>query len=171
MAQRTEVPAVMAAARGQRHNMIDIGGRAAATAAQWFLSQNQNPQPPPGGTVSALVRGWPVVWGPGLNPFTRTGGPVLRYLFAHALILSKRNPPGNRNQGVEGGPPGRRPSAARPGGGVLHAPALSVIFSPQHPYKTHARAFCFCNTVLLFLPHSTESSEFLHRVRDSTTRF
>ena len=136
----------MRSAHRQRDDMVHIGGRAATVPAQWFFSQNQNPKPFPGGPVPALVSGGPDVRGPWLIPFRGTGWSVLRDSFSHDQILVPDDPPGNRNQGVEGDPPGRAPARqARRGSPSRPCP---VFYSQQSvPYKTRARAFCFCISI------------------------
>lgn len=146
MAEGAEIFPIMRSAHRQRNDVIHIGGRGATVPAQWFLSQNQNPKPSPGGPVSALVGGGPDVRAPWLNPFRGTGWSVLGDSFSHDQILISDVLAGNRNQGVEGDPPGRAPARqARRGSPSRPCP---VFYSQQSvPYKTRARAFCFCISI------------------------
>jgi hypothetical protein len=102
MAEWAQILPGMGSATGQRDDVVHIRGRGPTAPAQWFFSQHQQPQQPPGGTVSALMSRGPVI--------RRSGSPdrfawtVTGYPFSHGLTSSVFSPgvPAYENGG--GGP-------------------------------------------------------------------
>lgn len=101
----------MGPAISQGDDVVHIRGRGPAAPAQWFFPQDHHPESAPGGTVSALMGGWPVIRFPA--PRYRFRRPMTGDSFSHGLILT---PPrlsvhrfsarGSRFEEWRGGSPG-----------------------------------------------------------------
>lgn len=112
MAEWAEILPGMGSATGQRDDVVHIRGRGPAAPTQWFFPENHHSESAPGGTVSALMSGWPVIRFP--VPRYRFRRPVTGDSFSHGLILT---PPrlsvhrflarGSPLRRMAGGAPGR----------------------------------------------------------------